>query len=102
MRPGVADEVTRQGDAGRCQMPEASFQRVADDVRRLGPETSQLPVEPGQEDVDMESVSLANRWTVFGVPCSCPEGATGESPGWNPGDHATQRAPCPEGAHGTG
>jgi hypothetical protein len=22
------------------------------------------------------------------VPRSCPEGATGESPGWNPGDHA--------------
>jgi hypothetical protein len=33
---------------------------------------------------------------------SCPEGATGDSPGWNPGDHATQRPPCPERAHGTG
>ena len=30
------------------------------------------------------------------VPRSCPEGATGESPGWNPGDHATQRPLCPE------
>jgi hypothetical protein len=49
----------------------------------------------------MESVSLANRWTVFGVPYSCPEGATGET-GWNPGDHATQRSLCPERAHGTG
>ena len=36
------------------------------------------------------------------APCSCPEGATGESPGWNPGDHATQRSLCPERAHGTG
>ena len=33
---------------------------------------------------------------------SCPEGATGERPGWNPGNHATPRPPCPERAHGTG
>jgi len=37
----------------------------------------------------------------FSVPCSCPEGATGESPGWNPGNHATQCPPCPQGARGT-
>ena len=34
--------------------------------------------------------------------CSCPEGVTGESPGWNPGDHTTQSPPCPERVHGTG
>jgi hypothetical protein len=36
------------------------------------------------------------------IPVPCPEGATGESPGWNPGDDATQRPPCPERAHGRG
>jgi hypothetical protein len=30
-----------------------------------------------------------------------PEGATGESPGWNPGDRATQHPLCPERAHET-
>lgn len=35
-------------------------------------------------------------------PVPCPEGATGDSPGWNPGNHTPQRPPCPERAHGTG
>jgi hypothetical protein len=40
-------------------------------------------------------------WELLLGPASCPEGATGESPGWNPGDHATPRPLCPERAHGT-
>ncbi len=66
----------------------------------------QAPEAPGGQRsvprINSKSVRVANRWNVFGMPCSCPEGATGESPGWNPGNHATQRPPCPEGAHGTG
>ena len=52
--------------------------------------------------INSKSVRVASRWRVFGGPCWCPEGATGESPGWNPGNHVTQRPPCPEGAHETG
>ena len=27
------------------------------------------------------------------IPIPCPEGATGDSPGWNPGNHTPQRPP---------
>jgi hypothetical protein len=56
----------------------------------------------GDEEVDLESAPLANGRKAFRVPCACPEGATGESPGWNAEDHATQRPLCPERAHGKG
>ncbi len=33
----------------------------------------------GEEDFDLGFAYLADHRNVFGVPCSCPEGATGES-----------------------
>ena len=54
-------------------------------IRGEGGGSCQFPEVSCQSGCGEESAPGAGRLNVFSVPFSSPEGATGESPGWNPG-----------------